>query len=60
MSPEFLQGFFRAGIFIALISLVLVFATNRNSAEFVVSVCSLMIGLLLTGLVTLAARMGQR
>jgi hypothetical protein len=60
MTPEFLRAFFRAGVFIAGVSLLLVFASERSSAEFVVSVCSLMIGLLLMGLVTLAARFGQR
>ncbi len=60
MSSEFLQGFLRAGMFVALVSLVLVLTTQRNSAEFVVSVCSLMIGLILVGAIVLMTRLGQR
>lgn len=56
MSPEGLQLFFRAGVFIVLVAAVLIFAVPRESAEFVVSVCSLAIGLTLTGLVILAGR----
>ena len=60
MSPEWLQGFFRAGVLVAVVSLALVFSVPRNSAEFVVSVCSLIIGLTLIGLIALFARLGQR
>lgn len=60
MTPDALRAFFRGGMFIALISLVLVFATDRSSAEFVISVCSLLIGLALVGLVVLVTWLGKR
>ena len=59
MNPDALRAFFRAGVFIAGLALLLVFAVPRESAEFVVSVCSLMLGLALIGgvmLVTLLTR----
>ena len=55
MNPEALRAFFRAGIFIAGVALVLMLALPRESAEFVVSTCSLMIGLALIGAVGLVA-----
>jgi hypothetical protein len=60
MNSEFLRGFFRAGIFVTLTSLVLVFTTPQDSAEFVISVLSLLIGLALVGLVALFAWLGRR
>jgi hypothetical protein len=60
MTPDFLQGFFRVGIFVSLVSLVLVLSTQRDSAEFVISFCSLLIGLTLVGLIVLVTRIGQR
>ena len=59
MNPEALRAFFRAGIFIAGVALVLMLALPRDSAEFVVSTCSLMLGLTLmvgVGLVVLLTR----
>jgi preprotein translocase subunit Sss1 len=49
MSREFLQGFLRAGVFLTLTSLFLMFVTKPDSAEFVISVLSLLIGLALMG-----------
>ncbi len=49
MNPEVLRAFFRAGIFIAGVALILMLAVPRASAEFVVSTCSLGIGLTLIG-----------
>ncbi len=60
MTPEALHGFLRAGVFIALVSLVLVLGVPRDSAEFVVSVCSLTVGVTLVGLITLLIRLAQR
>jgi hypothetical protein len=57
MAPEGLRLFLRAGVFIALTALVLLFLVPPDSAEFVVSVCSLGIGLVLVGLVILANRL---
>ena len=56
MAPEGLRLFFRAGMFIALAALLLVFLEPGGSREFVVSVCSLGIGLTLMGLVVLVSR----
>ncbi len=60
MTPEFLRGFLRAGVFISVVSLVMIFAVQRESAEFVVSVCSLGMGLTLVGLIVLITRIGER
>ncbi|MEP7290220.1 MAG: hypothetical protein ABI835_00500 [Chloroflexota bacterium] len=49
MNPEALKAFFRAGIFIAGLALVLMLALPRDSAEFFVSACSLLIGFALIG-----------
>jgi hypothetical protein len=57
MSPEALRLFFRAGIFLTIMALILVFSVPRESAEFVASVCSLAIGLTLCGLVVLVIRL---
>lgn len=60
MTSEFLRGFLRAGMFVAVVSLALVFTARRDSAEFVISVCSLLIGLTLVGLVMLMTWLGRR
>lgn len=60
MSPEALRAFFRFGVWITVVALILVFAVPRDSAEFVVSVCSLSTGLALLGLVTLVSRITRR
>ena len=59
MNPEALKAFFRGGVFIAGLALVLMLALPRDSAEFVISTCSLMLGLTLmvgVGLVVLLTR----
>ncbi len=59
MNSEALRAFFRSGVFIAGLALILMLALPRDSAEFVVSTCSLMIGLALmagVGLVVLLTR----
>lgn len=60
MTPDFLRGFLQAGIFITLVSLGLIFTVKPASAEFVVSLCSLGIGLMLVGLIVAVMRIGQR
>jgi len=59
MTPEFLRGFLRAGLLVTLVSLVLVLAVPRESAELVVSVCSLLIGVTLVVLIVLVTRLGK-
>jgi hypothetical protein len=60
MNPEALRLFFRTGIFVTITALILVFAVPRESAEFVISVCSLSIGLTLSGLVILVSRLTSK
>ena len=60
MTPEALRAFFRAGVFLTVVSLWLVFSTRRESAEFVISVCSLGIGLALIGLVWFVHWLSER
>ena len=60
MTPEFMRGFLRAGVFVAVVSLALVFLVPPNSAEFVISVCSLLIGLTLIGLIVLLSWLARR
>lgn len=50
----------RAGVFIAGLALLLIFAVPRESAEFVASVCSLMLGLALVFGAGLVAWMTRR
>ena len=54
MSPDLLKAFFRAGIFVAGTAVFLLFIVQRDSAEFVITVVSLVIGLVLMLLVGLA------
>ena len=49
MNPQLLKGFLRIGVFIAGLALLLMLALPRNSAGFVASTCSLMMGLALIG-----------
>lgn len=60
MNPDALRAFFRGGIFIAGMGLLLMLALPRDSAEFVVSTCSLMIGLTLLGAVGLVSWLSRR
>lgn len=53
MSPELLRIFFRIGMFVTATALFLVFTVPRNSAEYVVSVMSLIVGVVLLGLIVL-------
>ncbi len=59
MNDSLLKAFLRGGVFVAGVSALLMLATDPNSAEFVVSTCSLMIGLTLTGLVVIVTRLGR-
>jgi hypothetical protein len=47
MNQQALRLFLRSGVFVAGVALVLMLVEPRDSAEFVVSTCSLMIGLVL-------------
>jgi hypothetical protein len=49
MNPQVFKAFLRGGVFIAGLALLLMLATRRDSAEFVASTCSFVIGLILIG-----------
>ncbi|MDQ7027317.1 MAG: hypothetical protein Q9P01_21525 [Anaerolineae bacterium] len=53
MSPDLLKAFFGAGTFVAGTSFFLLFIVERDSAEFVITVISLGIGIVLILLVAL-------
>lgn len=53
MTPELLRIFFRIGMFVTATALFLVLTVPRNSAEYVVSVMSLIVGITLLGLIVL-------
>jgi hypothetical protein len=57
MNPDALRAYFRIGMWITLVALVLVLALPRDTPEFVISVCSLAVGLTLTGLVVALNRL---
>lgn len=60
MSPGGLKLFFRMGMFITVVAFFLVLNVPRDSAEFVISVLSLVIGLTLLGLIALVSWWSQR
>jgi hypothetical protein len=51
MAPEILKLFFRIGMFITIAAIFLTFTVPRGTAEYIVSVLSLIIGLVLLTLV---------
>lgn len=57
MGTEVLRVFFRSGMFIFGLGVILIFTVPRDSAEFVISVCSAAIGLTLLVLVALVSRL---
>jgi hypothetical protein len=60
MSPDLLKAFLAAGIFVAGTSIFLLFIVQRDSAEFVITVVSLVIGIVLMLLVGLASWYSNR
>lgn len=50
MLGEGLKLFFRAGVFLVIAALLLLFLVPRGSAEFVVTILTLLIGALLVAL----------
>ncbi|MDX1995226.1 MAG: hypothetical protein SF029_22780 [bacterium] len=57
MDSRQLHAFFRFGVFIFVCSLVLVFLQPPGSAEYVVSVCSTLIGAVMLLLVLVILRL---
>ncbi len=60
MFGDGLKLFLRAGVFLVVVSLLLLFLVPRDSAEFVVSALSLVIGSVLVVLVLAAHGWGRR
>jgi predicted Na+-dependent transporter len=56
MNPELGQAWFRIAVFITLVSAILIPFEPRDSAEFVVSVASFIVGLIFIGVVVIATR----
>ena len=56
MNSEALRGFFRLGMFIVVLAVVLLFILKPGSAEFVITVLSLVIGAVLLALIGWVAR----
>lgn len=60
MAPDLLKGFFRAGVFVAGTSIFLLFIVKPDTAEFVITILSLCIGITLMTLVGLASWYSNR
>lgn len=60
MGPEAGQAWFRVAVMITLVAAVLLFVTERGSAEFVVSALTLGIGLLFIAVIVILIRRANR
>jgi hypothetical protein len=60
MNPELGQGWFRIAVFITLTSAVLLFFQQPGTAEFVITVTTLVIGLVFIAVVVIAVRWSSR
>lgn len=60
MNPELGQGWFRIAVFIALTSAVLILFQQPGTAEFVITVTSLVIGLIFIAVVVIAVKWSDR
>ena len=60
MNPEAGQAWFRIATLITLVSAVLVYLTEPDTAERIVSVLTLLIGLLFIGLIVILVRRNRR
>lgn len=60
MTPDLLRAFLRGGVFVAGLAFVLALTVPRDSAEFIVSVCSVGIGLAIMGLAIGILWIGRR
>ena len=59
MNPNFGQAWFRIATTITLVSAVLVYVTETGTAERVVSVITLLLGLLFIGVIVILIRRNQ-
>lgn len=60
MTPDLLKGFFRAGVFVTGTSVFLLFIVKPDSAEFVITILSIGVGITLLVLVALASWYSNR
>ena len=60
MSSDAGQAWFRLGMFLVLMALVILPFQDRNSAEFVVTVLALVTGLLMLTIVALIIKLSNR
>ena len=60
MNPEAGQVWFRVAMFITLVSGALALFTAPGTAEFIISVASLMVGLAFIGVIAFLVRRGSR
>ncbi|MDY6875811.1 MAG: hypothetical protein SWK90_06360 [Chloroflexota bacterium] len=60
INPQLGQAAFRIAFYITLVSAVLIFFLKPGSAEFVVAVITLFIGVVFISLITLAVRRSSR
>ncbi len=60
MNPEAGQAWFRIAMLITLLSAALLFLVQPGTAEFVVTVTTLVIGLLFIGVIAVLVRRGSR
>ncbi len=56
MNPEGLKAFFRWGVLLIVLSVVLLFAQTPGTPEFIVTILTIGIGVILITLVALVAR----
>lgn len=59
MNPQVGQTWFRVAISITLVSLVLLFFQQPRTAEFIVTVLALGVGVIMTALIILIVRKSQ-
>lgn len=60
MPDEVLKGFLRIGLFVGVCGFVMIFLQPPDSAQFVLSVCSALIGFTLVGGVIAVSRLLKR
>jgi hypothetical protein len=60
MNPELGQTWFRVAVFITLVSVALLFFEKPGTAEFVITVATLVIGLVFVGILVFVAWRANR
>ncbi|HQV70296.1 MAG TPA: hypothetical protein PLJ62_08980 [Thermoflexales bacterium] len=60
MNPQLGKAWFQVGVFITIVSVILLFVLQPKTAEYVITVLSLIIGLALMALVIIAIKFFSR